>query len=86
MKKAYLKTPNEMYDFIYNWWFIYNGYYMMGMEENPLNIQKNTNTKTKEKFPVWLPSHPPVDKNGGRLFSGVRKQARLTLGWTGVLV
>ena len=31
----------------------------MGMGEKPQNIQK-TNTKTKEKFPVWLPSHPPV--------------------------
>ena len=46
-----------MCDFIYNWWFIYNGYYMMGMGENPRNRQK-TNTKTKEKIPrlVDLPS------------------------------
>ena len=31
----------------------------MGMGEKPRNIQK-TNTKTKEKFPVWLPFHLPV--------------------------
>ena len=32
---------------------------MIGMEEKPRNIQK-TNTKTKENFTVWLPSHSPV--------------------------
>ena len=32
-------------------------YYMMGMgEENP-EMYKH---ETKEKFPVWLPSYPPV--------------------------
>ena len=30
----------------------------MGMGEKPRNTK--TNAKTKEKFPVWLPSHPPV--------------------------
>ena len=30
-------------------------------------------TKTKEKSPVWLPSHPPVYKIGGRLFSGAKE-------------
>ena len=29
------------------------------MGEKPRNIQK-TNTKTKEKIPVWLPSHSLV--------------------------
>ena len=48
-----------MYDFIYNLYFIYNELCMMGMGEKPRNIQK-TNSKTKEKFPVWLPSHSPV--------------------------
>ena len=52
--------------------------------------KKKTKTKkdeTKEKFPVWLPSHPhPVYENGGRLFSGVRKQPGPTLGGTGGLV
>ena len=50
---------------------------------------KYIHTKTKEKFPVWLPSHPPVYENGGRLFSGVRKhrkQAGPTLGGTGILL
>ena len=60
---------------------------MMGMgEKTPKYIQ----TKNKEKFPVWLPSHPPVYKIGGRLFSGVRKkhrkQAGPTLGGTGILI
>ena len=50
---------------------------------------KYVQTKTKEKFPVWLPSHPPVYENRGRLFSGVRKhrkQAGPTLGGTGILL
>ena len=33
--------------------------YMMGMGEKPWNIQK---TKQRKKFPVWLPSHPPIDE------------------------
>ena len=39
--------------------------------------------KPRKKYPVWLPSQPPVYENGGRLFSGVRKQAGPTLGGTG---
>ena len=57
-----------MYNFIYNIWFIYNGY-----DGNGRKTPKYTITKTKEKFPVWLPSHLPIYKIGGRLFSGVRK-------------
>ena len=30
-------------------------------------------TETKEKSPVWLPSHPPVYKIGGRLFSVAKR-------------
>ena len=46
-----------MDDFIYNLWFIYN-HCVMGVGEKPRNIYR---AKTKEKkFPVWLPSHPPV--------------------------
>ena len=56
-----LKTPEVMHDFIYKW------IRMMGMGEKPRNIYKN-----KEKSPVWLPSHPPVYKIGGRLFSGAK--------------
>ena len=42
---------------------------MMGMgEKTPKYIQKQ-----KEKSPVWLPSHPPVYKIGGRLFSGAKR-------------
>ena len=59
MKKGLLKTPDVMYDFIYNLWFIYNELCMMGMGENPRNVQK---AKTRKKFPVWLPSHPPSTK------------------------
>ena len=62
MKKDLLKTPEVMHDFIYRW------IHMMGMGEKPRNIYKNK--ETKEKSPVWLPSHPPVYKIGGRLFSG----------------
>ena len=45
-----------MYDFIYIWW---------EWEKNPeiCTIRKN-----KEKFPVWLPSHPPVYKKGADCF------------------
>ena len=46
-----------MCGFIYNSWFIYNEYYMMGMGEKPQNIRK---AKSRKNFPVWLPSHPPV--------------------------
>ena len=59
---------------------------MMGMGEKNRNIHKR---KTRKKFPVWLPSHPPVHENEGRLFSGVRKhrkQAGPTLDGTGALV
>ena len=40
---------------------------MMGRrEEIPKNIYTR---KTRKTFPIWLPSHPPVYKIGGRLFS-----------------
>ena len=57
MKKDLLKTPNVMYDFIYNFVIFLQWIYMIGMGEKPRNMY---NTKNKEKFPVWLPSHPPV--------------------------
>ena len=41
------------------------------MGEKPQNIYKNK--ETKEKKPVSLPSHPPVYKIGGRLFSGAKE-------------
>ena len=50
------------------------------------NIQK---TKQRKKFPVWLPSHPPVIRSGVQLFSGVRKhrkQAEPTLSGSGFLI
>ena len=44
---------------------------MMGMgEKTPKNYIYKRN---KEKFPVWFPSHPPVYKIGGRLFSGSKE-------------
>ena len=49
---------------------------MMGMgEKKPkrIYIYIYIYTKNKEKFPVWFPSHPPVYKIGGRLFSGPKK-------------
>ena len=58
-----------MNDFIYKYdLFTMN---MMGMGEKPRNMYKSK--KQKEKFPVWLPSHPPVYKIGGRLFSGTKE-------------
>ena len=43
---------------------------MMGMgEKTPKYIQ----AKNKEKIPVWLPSHTPVNKIGGRLFSWAKE-------------
>ena len=39
----------------------------MGMGEKPRNIYKSK--KQRKKSPVWLPSHPPIYKIGGRLFS-----------------
>ena len=38
--------------------------------------KKPEKKKTRETFPVWLPSHPPVYENGGRLFSDVRKHRK----------
>ena len=44
---------------------------VMGMgEKTPKNY---INKRNKEKFPVWFPSHPPVYKIGGRLFSGSKE-------------
>ena len=49
--------------------FIYNGYDGNGRK----NPEKYIYTKNKEIFPVWFPSHPPVYKIGGRLFSGSKE-------------
>ena len=35
--------------------------------------EKHIYTKNKEKIPVWFPSHPPVYKIGGLLFSGSKE-------------
>ena len=72
-EKDLLKTPKVMYDFIYSLWFIYNEYIWWEWEKNP---EICTNENQGKKFPVWLPSHPPVYENGGRLFSGVRKHRK----------
>ena len=58
-----------MNDFIYNIWFIYKEYDGNG-RKTPKYKQKQ---KTKGKSPVWLPSHPPVYKIGGWLFSGSKE-------------
>ena len=62
---------------------------MILYDGNGRKTPKYGQTKNKEKFPVWLPSRPPVYENGGRLFSGVRKhrkQAGPTLDGTGILL
>ena len=56
--------------FIYKIWFMYNEVIGMG-EKNPKNIY--TRKKTRKNFPIWFPSHPPVYKIGGRLFSGSKE-------------
>ena len=43
---------------------------------NGRKTPKYIQMKTKEKFPVWLPSHPPIYENGGQLFSDVRKHQK----------
>ena len=46
----------------------YKWIHMMGMgEKTPKYVQQQ-----RKKSPVWLPSHPPVYKIGGRLFSGAK--------------
>ena len=54
-EKGLLKTPNEMYDF-----YLQLMIYVMGIGEKPRNIQKIQKRKQRKKFPVGLPSHPPV--------------------------
>ena len=64
---------------------MYNEYDGNGREK-PRKVYIHEN---KGKFPVWFPSHPPVYKIGGQLFSGSkknRKQAGPTLGGTGILI
>ena len=52
---------------------------MMGMgEKNPKNIY--TRKKTRKKFPIWFPSHPPSIKLEGFRVERNRKQAGPTLG------
>ena len=64
-----------MYDFLqWIWW---------ELEKNP---EKHIYTKNKEKSPVWFPSHPPVYKIGGRLFSGSKmpETSRTYPRWGGI--
>ena len=68
---------------------IYDLFTMHAYDGDGRKKPKYTERKPRKKFPVWLPSHPPVYENGGRLFSGVRKhrkQVGPTLGGTGALV
>ena len=77
-EKDLLKTPKVMYDLFTM--HVYDG--------DGRKTPKYTKRKPRKKFTVWLPSHPPVYENGGRLFSGVRKhrkQARPTVGGMGAL-
>ena len=67
----------------------YDLFIMNLYDRNGRKTPKYVQTKRKEKSPIWLPSHPRVYENGGRLFSGVqkhRKQAGPTLGGTGILL
>ena len=49
---------------------MYNEVMGMGEKKPEKYIYKKEN---KEKFPIWFPSHPPVYKIGGRLFSGSKE-------------
>ena len=57
-----------MHDFIYKLRFLQMNSYVGDGRKNP-----EIYTETKEKSPVWLPTHPPVYKIGGRLFSGAKR-------------
>ena len=84
-EKDLLKTLKVMYDFF----TIYDLFTMNIYDGDKRKTSKYIKWKPRKKFPVWLPSHPPVYENGGWLFSGVRKhwkQAGLTLGGMGTLV
>ena len=67
MKKTYLKPESGVW-FYLQYMIFYNGY-----DGNGRKTPKYMYTKNKEKLPVWLPSHPPVYKIGGRLFSGSKE-------------
>ena len=64
-----------MYDFIYKLWFIYNEFYMMGMEEKTRNAIKRKMRKPRKNSPLVALLSPRL-RNGGWLFSGVRKTSR----------
>ena len=49
-----------MYDFIYNLWFIYNEFCMMGMREKARNIQKKKKNEYENQGKMWLPSNNPI--------------------------
>ena len=54
--------------------FVIYGLFIMDMMEMGEKTPKNIYTwKNKEKFPVWLSSHPHVYEIGGRLFSGSKE-------------
>ena len=68
---------------------IYDLFTMNVYDGDGRKTPKYIKRKPRKKFPVRLPSHPPVYENGGRLFSSVRKhrkQAGPSLGGTGALV
>ena len=54
-EKGLLKTPNEMYDFIYNWWLMW-----WEWEKNPEIYKKIQKRKQRKKFTAFLHSHHPV--------------------------
>ena len=58
-----------MHDFIYNVWFFTMD--MMGMGEK--TPKTYIHEKQGKKKTVWFPSHPPVYKIGGLLFSGSKE-------------
>ena len=54
---------------------------MMGMGEKPRNIYKNK--ETKEKSPVWLPSHPSAydQQSSGKVLSTGLRELRKHKKW-----
>ena len=72
-----------MHDFIYKLRFLQMNSYDGDGRKNP-----EIYTETKEKSPVWLPSHPPSINWRPTVFRGEknRKQAGPTLGGAGILI
>ena len=85
MKRALLKIPSAVYDFIYNMNFQWK--YMLGMGEKTPKT-KRTKPRKKGFSPFGCPPIPPSIELEADCFPGRknRKQVGPALGGTGVLI